>query len=171
MQFNSLEFARFLAIVLPLYFALGRLPSVRPQNVFLLAVSYWFYGAWEPRFLALLLVSTAVDFIAGVQLGASRDPRRRRSWLLLSLTVNLGILIVFKYYGFFVESTSAFLRAVGLQANPEVLGFVLPVGISFYTFQTIAYTYSVYKREIEPTRDPLGFALYVAFFPQLVAGP
>jgi D-alanyl-lipoteichoic acid acyltransferase DltB (MBOAT superfamily) len=137
----------------------------------LLVASYVFYGAWDWRFLSLILTSTVVDYLVGLALGQENVERRRR-WLLgLSLTVNLGMLGVFKYFGFFAESFRQMLLAVGYEADPVMLSIVLPVGISFYTFQTLSYTIDVYRRDLKPTRDALDFALFVAFFPQLVAGP
>jgi D-alanyl-lipoteichoic acid acyltransferase DltB (MBOAT superfamily) len=175
MQFNSLAFVVFMTAVLPLYLALGRPRHLRLQNGLLLVASYAFYGYWDWRFLGLLALSTVVDYAIALMMtrsrersGASRPPR----WLLLaSLGVNLGILGFFKYYNFFVASAAAALQGLGLEANLPLLKLVLPVGISFYTFQTIAYTYSVYKGEVPATRDFVAFAVYVAYFPQLVAGP
>jgi D-alanyl-lipoteichoic acid acyltransferase DltB (MBOAT superfamily) len=137
----------------------------------LLVASYVFYGAWDWRFLSLILTSTVVDYLVGLRLGQEYVERRRRWLLALSLTVNLGMLGVFKYFGFFAESFRQMLLAVGYEADPVMLSIVLPVGISFYTFQTLSYTIDVYRRDLEPTRDVLDFALFVAFFPQLVAGP
>jgi alginate O-acetyltransferase complex protein AlgI len=167
MLFNSITFAVFLPVVLALYWAVG----LRRQNWILLAASYVFYGAWDPRFLSLIVVSTLVDFFAGKALGRTQVESRRRLLLLLSLTVNLGILGFFKYYGFFLDSALELLGWFGLRPNPPLLEVLLPVGISFYTFQTISYTFDVFRRRIEPAQDLIAFAAYVAFFPQLVAGP
>lgn len=167
MLFNSPEFFVFLPIVLGIYFLL----SWRMQNAWLLLASYVFYGSWDWRFLGLIFVSTAVDYLVGMGLGQSDDTRRRKHLLVVSMVTNLGILGVFKYYGFFIGSMAALLESFGFQAHTPVLQIVLPVGISFYTFQTMSYTIDVYRRRIDPTRDPLTFALYVAYFPQLVAGP
>ena len=145
MLFNSLVFAIFLGIVLPLYYRLGRVrDSLRWQNRLLIVSSYVFYGWWDWRFLFLLAISTGVDFFVGIRLGETHDPKKRLRFLQLSLLVNLGILGFFKYFDFFVASTVRVLDALGFQANVPLLEVVLPVGISFYTFQTIAYTYSVY---------------------------
>jgi alginate O-acetyltransferase complex protein AlgI len=166
--FNSVQYVAFLAVVLLAYWQLPR----RGQNVLLLVASYVFYGAWDARFLILIAVSTAVDFVVGQQLGVADTPdRRRRGWLLVSVVVNLGILATFKYAGFFTESFAAMAATVGWDVSPIVLSIVLPVGISFYTFQTMSYTIDVYRRRLAPTRDLVDFATYVAFFPQLVAGP
>jgi len=167
MQFDSYVFAVFLPLVLAGYYAL----SPRPQVAFLLAASYVFYGWWDWRFLSLLAISTVVDYTVGLSLRQSQDERRRRLLLLLSVATNLGILGFFKYFNFFVDSAAALLEGVGMRANVPTLRIILPVGISFYTFQTMSYTIDIYRRRMEPTRDFLAFALYVSFFPQLVAGP
>lgn len=167
MLFNSWEFAAFFVIVLALYYALAH----RYQNLLLLGASYTFYAAWDWRFLALLWTSTVVDFVAAQSIARTDQKRQRRIWLGISLATNLGILGFFKYFNFFVGSASDALNLIGLEANVAVLQLVLPVGISFYTFQTLAYTIDVYRGQQEPTRDWLSFALYVSYFPQLVAGP
>ena len=167
MLFNSLIFLVFLAVVLVLY----RCLTHRRQNLFLLVASYVFYGYWDWRFLSLLLISTAVDFYVGRGLHRTDARTQRRLWLAVSLVVNLGILGVFKYWGFFVDSAAAVLETWGLQSHRPVLSVVLPVGISFYTFQTLSYTFDIYRRRLEPTDRFLDFALFVSFFPQLVAGP
>lgn len=167
MTFNSIQYAIFLPVVLGLYWSLRH----RAQNVLLLVASYLFYGAWDWRFLSLLWISTVIDYVVGRALGSTDDERRRKQWLAVSLVSNLGILGLFKYAGFFVQSASDGLEALGLQANPWTLEILLPVGISFYTFQTLSYTIDVYRRHMEPTRNLLDFATFVSFFPQLVAGP
>ena len=167
MLFNSLEFALFLAVVYGLYLLLGR----RGQNRWLLLASYVFYGAWDSRFLLLIVVSTLIDYTIGLKLGASDDPRRRKRLVLVSLVANLGILGFFKYADFFSRSFADLMLLFGVTVEPWLLDVVLPVGISFYTFQTLSYTIDVYRRDLEPTRDLLDFGLYVSFFPQLVAGP
>jgi alginate O-acetyltransferase complex protein AlgI len=143
----------------------------RPQIVLLLVASYVFYGAWDYRFLSLLIISTLVDYGAGRGLARTDDPALRRLLLLLSVGTNLGILGFFKYFDFFIDSAQQSLDAIGLGTDPALLEIVLPVGISFYTFQTMSYTIDVYRRHLEPTDDLLTFAVYVAYFPQLVAGP
>jgi alginate O-acetyltransferase complex protein AlgI len=167
MLFNSWIFPAFLLVVLVPYFALGQ----RSQNRWLLATSYVFYGWWDWRFCSLLALSTAVDGWCAHQIHRSADPTRRRRLLTVSLLTNLGALGLFKYFDFFIESAGVALEFVGLQPNLPSLRVILPVGISFYTFQTMAYTIDVYRRQAEPAEDPLDFALYVAWFPQLVAGP
>ncbi len=168
MMFNSWEFVCFIIPVLMLYYIL----SLRAQNIMLLLASYFFYGCWDWRFLILLWISTVVDYSVGraMQKNAGALPIRR-VLLLASLITNLGILGFFKYYNFFVESGTTMLESIGIPVSPATLQIILPVGISFYTFQTLAYTIDVYRRKIEPVRDVLHFALYMAFFPQLVAGP
>ena len=170
MQFNSTIFPLFFAAVYAVYLLLGS-RRFRAQNAWLLAASYVFYGYWDPRFLALLALSTVVDYVIGRRLEASEDERVRKRLVTLSVLVNLGVLGFFKYFGFFVDSTAALLETMGLPANVMTLEILLPVGISFYTFQTLSYTIDVYRRAMPATRDLLGFALFVSFFPQLVAGP
>lgn len=165
--FNSFTFVIFLAVVLPTYYAL----SHKWQNRFLLIASYVFYGAWDWRFLSLLAASTIVDYAVSHAIGRSDDDRRRRTLLVLSLAFNLGLLAFFKYFGFFVDSMNDLLAACGIGHLSWALQVVLPVGISFYTFQTMAYTIDVYRRQQVPPRDFIAFALYVSYFPQLVAGP
>ncbi len=166
MLFNSLEFAIFLPVVLGLYYCL----SHRAQNAMLLAASYLFYGWWDWRFLSLLWISTVLDYF--VALAVHRATGRRRKLIIsCSLVGNLGILGFFKYYNFFIDSAGNALQAMGFQPHLPVLHIILPVGISFYTFQTLSYALDVYRGKMEPTRDFPTFALYVTYFPQLVAGP
>ena len=167
MLFTELRFWAFFAVVGLLYVALPH----RAQNRMLLVASYAFYAAWDWRFLGLILLSTAVDYAVGLRMAAEADPHRRRRLLWVSLAVNLGMLAVFKYFGWFADSFRALAAGLGFEADPVVLAIVLPVGISFYTFQTLSYTIDIYRRDLEPTADFLNFALFVAFFPQLVAGP
>jgi D-alanyl-lipoteichoic acid acyltransferase DltB (MBOAT superfamily) len=167
--FNSYTFLVFFAIVYLCYLATQR--SVRLQNALLLVASYVFYGAWDWRFLGLILLSTAVDFIAASRIEDASTSTERRTWLTVSVIANLGVLAFFKYLDFALDSFRELAGLVGLEISQRSLGIILPVGISFYTFQTLAYTIDVYRRRIPACRDPLGFALFVAFFPQLVAGP
>jgi len=167
MLFNSLDFWLYLPAVLLIY---QIMPSSNPRGrqwVLLLA-SYGFYAAWDARFLGLILLSTAVDFYAALQIPKSNRPK---VWVSLSLVVNLGLLFAFKYAGFFVESAVELLQALHLPVAPVALKIILPLGISFYTFQTIGYTIDVYRQRIQPEPNALNFALFVAFFPQLMAGP
>jgi D-alanyl-lipoteichoic acid acyltransferase DltB (MBOAT superfamily) len=167
MLFTELNFWIFFAVVALAYVLLPH----KAQNRMLLVASYVFYGAWDWRFLSLILISTMVDYVVGLRMETEIEDHRRRRLLWISLGVNLGMLGIFKYFGFFVDGFQAFLQTAGLQPDPVTLSIVLPVGISFYTFQTLSYTIDVYRREIPPERDFLDFALFVAFFPQLVAGP
>ncbi len=167
MLFNSSLFVLFAAVVFPAAWLLRG----RARKLLLLVASYAFYGAWDWRFLGLLAGSTVVDYLVAEGLRKSDDVRRRRLLLLVSCVANLGALGFFKYADFFVASADALLQSLGLGALTGRLGVVLPVGISFYTFQTMSYTIDVYRRRLEPCRDVVDFALYVSFFPQLVAGP
>lgn len=170
MLFNSLDFAVFFPLVFLLYWAFfqGRLTR---RNLFLIAASYLFYGWWDWRFLFLIMFSTAVDYLVGLRLGREEDARRRKMLLWTSVGVNIGFLGFFKYYNFFVENFVAAFSFLGMEFSPATLSVVLPVGISFYTFQTLSYTIDVYKGKLEPTGDWIAYAAYVSFFPQLVAGP
>ncbi len=167
MLFNSTAFLLFLPVVLVLH----RLCPRRVKSGLLLIASWVFYAFWDVRFLSLLVLSTAVDFVvAGAMEGAA--PRKRRALLAVSLVANLGLLGVFKYLGFFVAEMRGLLAAAGLGAlDSPALDLVLPMGISFYTFQTLAYTIDVYRGTLRPCRNPIDYALFVAYFPQLVAGP
>jgi len=165
--FNSLQYAAFFAVVLFLYWRLNR----RQQNVLLLLGSYVFYGAWDPRFLPLMWLSTAVDYYVGRRLEDEPDQSRRKRIFALSLVVNLGVLATFKYFNFFLDSADGLFQLLGADVDSPTLRILLPVGISFYTFHGISYTFDVYRREIAAARRPLDFAVFVAFFPQLVAGP
>ena len=167
MLFNTLDFALFFAVVYGVLLLLRH----RAQNVWLLLASYTFYAAWNWRFLGLILASTAVDYLVARRLGATEDERRRRRLVTISLVFNLGLLAVFKYAGFFAQSLVELAASVGVELAPWTVQVGLPVGISFYTFQTLSYTLDVYRRQLQPVASPTSFALYVAFFPQLVAGP
>jgi alginate O-acetyltransferase complex protein AlgI len=175
MLFHTAVYALFLPTVLGLYHLLGliRPPQrrVRTQNLLLLAASYFFYGWWDWRFVGLIVLSSAIDYAVGLGLEATDDPRRRRLILAASLVGNLGILGFFKYYNFFVSSMVDALTSVGIAAHAPTLRVILPVGLSFYTFQALTYTVGVYRRQLPAERDPITFFAYVAFFPQLVAGP
>lgn len=169
MLFNSTVFLGFLIVVLAANFTLRRRRSL--QNRMLLVASYVFYGWWDWRFLGLIALSTVVDFTVARAIAGSSDDRRRRLLLCTSVATNLGILATFKYSNFFVDQLAEILAPIGLSPSDLELNIVLPVGISFYTFQTMSYTIDVYRRHLEPTTNLADFALYVAFFPQLVAGP
>lgn len=167
MLFNSLIFVVFFIVVYGLYLLL----EFRFQNIMLLVASYLFYGWWDWRFLFLIFISTIADYNISIWIQRCTHRASKRAWLTASVVINLGILFVFKYFGFFIESFADILSLVGMQPNLPVLQFVLPVGISFYTFQTLSYTIDVYRGQLQPIRNPLNFALFVAYFPQLVAGP
>jgi alginate O-acetyltransferase complex protein AlgI len=168
MLFNSFQFAYFFALLLPLYWLLPH----RAQNVLLLAASYYFYACWERRFLALLVLSTAFDFACGLAVDRIEHPGRRKLFVAASMALNLGMLGYFKYYNFFAESLQAMLARAGWHVSVKLLeNVVLPIGISFYTFQSMSYVIDVYRRHIQPTRNFIQFAAFVSFFPHLVAGP
>lgn len=170
MLFNSIEFAIFLPVVFGLYWLIGA-KRVRLQNIFLLVVSYIFYGWWDWRFLSLIFISSLIDFLVGRALGQTEATKKRRFLLLLSLAVNLGFLGFFKYYNFFVDNFVQAFTYFGKEFQPETLSIILPVGISFYTFQTLSYTIDVYRKKLEPSQQIVEFFAFVSFFPQLVAGP
>lgn len=167
MLFNSMEFFIFLPIVLSLYFIL----PFRMQNVMLLGASYFFYGYWDWRFLGLILATTIMDFTCSKFLSKIDNEGHRKKILFLSIFFNLGILCFFKYFNFFFDSFQALLQGLSLNVSAPVLRIILPVGISFYTFQTMSYTIDVYHRKYKPVKNFIDFALYISFFPQLVAGP
>jgi D-alanyl-lipoteichoic acid acyltransferase DltB (MBOAT superfamily) len=169
MTFNSAEFAVFFPAVLVSYWLLRR--HLLAQNVLLLVGSYFFYGWWDYRFLSLIAVSTVVDYSIARRLGVTDDERARKLLLSASALVNLGILGFFKYYGFFVDSFEQLVSGLGFDVTAPTLRIVLPIGISFYTFQTMSYTFDVYRRRIDPERNIITFGVYVAYFPQLVSGP
>lgn len=168
MLFNSLGFLSFFIVILLLH----NLPFPwRMKKLNLLLASYFFYAAWNPPFILLLWVSTVVDWVTGGKLHKEIRPGRRKAWLAFSLVANLSLLGYFKYGGFLLESFADLMNAIGWAFQPRAPDIVLPVGISFYTFQTLSYTFDMYRRRGEPARRFLDFALFVTFFPQLVAGP
>ncbi len=170
MLFNSIDFAIFLPIVFILYwFATNK--NLKLQNFLIVAASYLFYGWWDWRFLSLILLSTIVDFTIGQKLRKKEDQLKRKVLLWTSILVNLGFLGFFKYYNFFLDNFITAFSFFGQDIQANSLNIILPVGISFYTFQTLSYTIDVYKRKLEPTKDFIAFSAFVSFFPQLVAGP
>ncbi|MCT8340050.1 MBOAT family protein [Flavobacteriaceae bacterium TK19130] len=170
MLFNSLDFAIFLPIVFLLYwFVVHR--NLRLQNAFIVVASYIFYGWWDWRFLLLIIFSTFVDYSVGYLLHRQEKKRHRKLLLSISILVNLGFLAVFKYYNFFLENFVEAYSFIGGSIRPSSLSLILPVGISFYTFQTLSYTIDIYNRKLQPTKDFIAFSAFVCFFPQLVAGP
>jgi len=170
MYFNSIDFAIFLPIVFILYWFVTNY-NTRLQNLLIVVASYIFYGWWDWRFLSLILFSTIVDYFVGRGLAKQENLTKRRLLLWTSIIVNLGFLGFFKYYNFFLENFIAAFRFFGNEINPSGLDIILPVGISFYTFQTLSYSIDVYKRKLKPTNDFIAFSAFVSFFPQLVAGP
>src|SRR5690554_3382327 len=170
MLFNSLDFAVFLPIVFILYWFVFK-HSLKGQNMLLVVASYVFYGWWDWRFLSLITFSIVVDYFMGLLLGKEENKKKRKLLLWVSIFVNLGFLGFFKYYNFFVDNFVAAFSFFGQDIKANTLNIILPVGISFYTFQTLSYTIDVYRRKIEPTKDFIAFAAFVSFFPQLVAGP
>ena len=169
MLFNSIDFAIFLPIVFALYWLLHSCLSF--QNVLIAVASYVFYGWWDWRFLLLILFSTLVDYSVGNQMVKTEAPRNRKFLLLISLFINLGALGFFKYCNFFVDNFVKAFTFMGVHLQSNTLNIILPVGISFYTFQTLSYTIDVYNGKLKPSKDFLSFAAFVSFFPQLVAGP
>ena len=169
MLFNSIDFAIFLPVVFALYWTLAK--NCKAQNVVLLFASLLFYGWWDYRFLGLILFSSIVDYIIGLRLYSTEDVSRRKALLGLSLFFNLGLLGFFKYFNFFQESLVSAFNFFGGSIEGYILSIVLPVGISFYTFQTLSYTIDIYRKEIKPVHRFIDFATFVTFFPQLVAGP
>ncbi|MEM7656445.1 MAG: MBOAT family protein, partial [Bacteroidota bacterium] len=169
MLFHSLTFLGFFVMVLGLYWLLFH-QRIRAQNVLLLFASYVFYGWWDWRFLGLIILSSAVDYRVGIALDRAEGAARKR-WLWLSVLVNLGVLGFFKYYNFFIDSWVEAWAWLGIEFHLSTLLIILPVGISFYTLQTLTYTIDRYRNQVETVRDPIAFFAFVAFFPQLVAGP
>src|SRR4051794_27026200 len=149
MLFNSFHFAYFFLILFPLYWALRR--RLQLQNLLLLAAAYYFYGCWSPKFLSLLILSTLMDYGCGLAVDRIEDARKRKLFVGLSMALNLGMLGYFKYYNFFAESAQAALARAGLHVSLAHLEVVLPIGISFYTFQSMSYVIDVYRKDIKPT--------------------
>ncbi len=167
MLFNSLDFVIFFSVVYGLYLVLNH----RAQNVLLFVASNFFYGCWDWRFLSLLWLTMAIDYACALVIHRSTDESVRRRFIFFSMLSNLGILFLFKYFGFFADSAQYFLHQLGFEVDWVTLNIVLPVGISFYTFQSMSYTLDVYRRQLTPTADVVDFVVFVTYFPQLVAGP
>ncbi|MFT5286881.1 MAG: alginate O-acetyltransferase complex protein AlgI, partial [Planctomycetota bacterium] len=168
MSFTEFRFLAFFVIAFGVYWLL---PRNNARKAWLLASSYLFYAGWRWEFLGLIVASTLIDFVVGRMLARKVSPGGRRLWLIISLVANLGLLSTFKYFDFFVSSGVSFLSTLGIEVSAASLGMIVPVGISFYTFQTLSYTIDVYRGKLQPIRSLLDFAVFVAFFPQLVAGP
>ncbi|MPT31401.1 MAG: MBOAT family protein [Chryseobacterium sp.] len=170
MLFNSFSYAFFLPFVFIIYWFVFN-KNLRLQNIFLLAVSYFFYGCWDWRFVFLLAFSTGLDYFSGIMIHESKTQKLRKFWLILSVGINLGFLGFFKYYNFFIESFAELISNFGFQPHYATLNIILPVGISFYTFHGLSYVFDIYNRRIVPTRNIVDYTLFVSFFPLLVAGP
>jgi len=170
MLFHSPEFLLFMIALIFIYWVILK-GNRRGQNWMLLLASYMFYGAWNWRFLILIFISSICDYYIALRMNDEENRKKRKGWLFLSLGINLGILGFFKYFNFFISSFAELLQLIGFQANIPTLNIILPIGISFYTFQTLSYTIDVYRGQMKPTRDWLSFFVFVSFFPQLVAGP
>lgn len=170
MLFHSIDFAIFLPVVFILYWFVFN-TSLRIQNLLIVAASFLFYGWWDWRFLSLVVFSTVLDYSLALAIDKQQNKTRRKLMLYVSLIVNLGFLGFFKYYNFFLDNFISAFSFFGHDISANSLNIILPVGISFYTFQTLSYTIDVYRKKLEPTRDIISFAAFVSFFPQLVAGP
>lgn len=170
MLFNSLDFAVFLPIVFFLYWFITN-RNLSFQNLLIVISSYIFYSFWDWRFLSLIIFSTLTDYIIGLTLGKEKSQKKRKILLWVSMFTNLGFLGIFKYYNFFIENFKSAFLFFGQEINISTLQIILPVGISFYTFQTMSYTIDVYRRQLEPTKNFIAFSAFVSFFPQLAAGP
>ena len=170
MLFNSIDFAVFLPILFLLYWFVTN-KNLKLQNILIVLASYLFYGWWDWRFLSLIIFSTIVDYLVGLGLKKESNLIKRKALLWTSIMVNLGFLGFFKYYNFFLDNFTTAFSFFGSEIQANSLNIILPVGISFYTFQTLSYSIDVYKGKLEPTRDFIAFSAFVSFFPQLVAGP
>ena len=171
MLFNSIEFLLFLPTIFILYWFVFN-KNLKYQNTLILVSSYVFYGWWDYRFLSLIFLSTIVDYVIGLSISNQSSKKKQKSLLWGSVLFNLSVLGFFKYYNFFVDSWVELFSSLGYEIKSIwTLNFILPVGISFYTFQTMSYTIDIYRKKVEPTKDFISFASFVSFFPQLVAGP
>src|SRR6185437_11551000 len=170
MFFNSFEFAIFLPIVFFLYWFFAK-NNLKVQNLLLLLSSYVFYGWWDYRFLFLLVFSTFLDFFTGLKIYNSENQTTKKTWLIISVVINLGFLCFFKYYNFFIDSFVPVLQAIGFKPHIWTLNLILPVGISFYTFHGLSYVFDIYNNKYTPTKKFIDYSVFVSFFPLLVAGP
>lgn len=171
MIFNSTVFLVFFLLFYFIYWLINNRMGINIRNLFIIISSYIFYGWWDWRFLSLIAFSSALDYVIGLLLGRTENQVKRKLLLIATMTVNLGILGFFKYFNFFASSLHDLFLQFNVHLNPVTLNIILPVGISFYTFQTMSYTIDIYFRKLKPTRDILAFFAFVSFFPQLVAGP
>lgn len=170
MLFNSIQYLFFLPLIFILYWFVFN-KTLKKQNTLLLLASYYFYACWDWRFLFLLIFSTFLDFFTGIKIHQKTSNKSRRFWLWLSIGINLGFLGVFKYYNFFIESFIQLFSELGVNISLSTLKIILPVGISFYTFHGLSYVIDIYKRRIEAEKNFINYAVFVSFFPLLVAGP
>jgi len=170
MLFNSVDFLIFLPTVFLLYWFLFQ-KNLTLQNLFLLAISYLFYGWWDWRFLSLILICSGINYLAGLALSSHEEEKKRKLILVTSCILSLGLLGVFKYYNFFIDNFINAFALAGIYLQARTLNIILPLGISFYTFKALSYTIDVYYRKLEPTKDIIAFFAFVGFFPQLLAGP
>ena len=171
MIYTSLSFLFFFLCFLLLYWWFQGFKSLKWQNALVIAGSYIFYGLWDWRFLGLIIFSSGLDFLLGIYIAKSSKQSQRSLLLAVSVAANLGLLGFFKYFNFFIDSAVSLAALFSLELSPITLEIILPVGISFYTFQTLSYTNDLYKKRIEVCKDPLAFFAFISFFPQLVAGP
>lgn len=169
MLFNSISFAIFLPVVFTLYWLLSK--NFKLQNLLLLIASYYFYGCWDWRFMFLLAFSTFLDYYSGIKIEEASSKALKKTWLIISVGINLGFLGFFKYYNFFIDSFTEMLTNVGVNVHPWTLQIILPVGISFYTFHGLSYIVDIYKDRIKAERNIVDYSVFVSFFPLLVAGP
>jgi len=170
MPFNSLDFLLFLPIVFLLYWFVFQ-KNLKLQNLFILAISYLFYGWWDWRFLSLIVLCSGINYTSGILLVSNENQKNRKLILAISCIFSLGLLCVFKYFNFFIDNFINAFALVGIHLQARTLNIILPVGISFYTLKALSYTIDVYKRKLEPTKDIIAFFSFVGFFPQLLAGP
>lgn len=170
MLFNSVSFAIFLPVVFLLYWFATK-KNLRLQNILLLVSSYFFYACWDWRFLFLLVFSTFLDYFTGMKIHDASNRKWKSIWLWISVGINLGFLGIFKYYNFFAESFADGMNMVGLRVNPAMLNFILPVGISFYTFHGLSYVIDLYKERIKPEKDFINYSVFVSFFRFLLPVP
>ena len=164
MLFTDLVFLLFLPIVFAIYWCLGT--KLRWQNLFLLIASYVFYGWWDWRFLLLIGFTSLCSFFSGKLISKANSIKRKRFWLWSNVLINLSILFVYKYFDFFTQSFSSLLASIGLHADAITLDLILPVGISFYTFQALSYSIDIYRGKIPPENNPIVFFAFLSFFPQ-----
>ncbi|MGD0279578.1 MAG: MBOAT family O-acyltransferase [Smithella sp.] len=170
MLFDSIEFLIFLPTVFLLYWFVFQ-KNLKLQNLFILIISYLFYGWWDWRFLSLILLCSEINYLAGVSLASQENKKNRKLILVISCVASLALLCAFKYFNFFIDNFINAFALAGIHLQARTLHIILPVGISFYTFKALGYTIDVYKRKLEPTRDIIAFFCFVGFFPQLLAGP